>query len=88
MMRSRTLHGAIRAVRALGGAINATGTSAPDAGSLSICAYCGAVSVFTDDRLLREPSEEELEAIKASDAWAIVEKVRENLLPRPEGRVC
>lgn len=48
----------------------------PTAGSVTVCFYCGEISVFEDDRHLREPTAEEMERIRADEAWPIIERAQ------------
>lgn len=67
-----------------GGATDPEGGAVPQAGNISICCYCGAINVFTDNLRLRAPSEAELQNLQADpDTWqqiltyqAILAKVR------------
>ena len=50
------------------------GASKPKEGSLSLCFYCGTLSVFTDSGALRSITDEEVKVLKESDpvAWTMV----------------
>lgn len=45
------------------------GQQAPSAGDVSLCAYCGEIGIFADERLLREPTDEEMVNVMASAEW-------------------
>ena len=44
----------------LSGAFAINGINAPKDGDVSICVYCGCVSIFTDGSCFREPTDEEI----------------------------
>lgn len=61
------------------------GRNAPKAGSVSICARCGEISMFVDDRLLREPTDEELADIRSSKSWPLIHEAQTLIRARQNG---
>jgi hypothetical protein len=57
----------------------------PNPGDISLCAYCGCLTIFADDLTQRPPTAEELAAVQASESWASIERVQEEIL---RGRPC
>jgi len=66
----------------LDGATNTTGTRAPKEGDWSVCAYCGTVLRYVDDRLLRELHDGE---VIPDVVRHLAEHMAKHLLPRRKG---
>ena len=54
----------------------------PCPGALSLCAACGNLAIYVDDRLIREPSSDELEELQKSDTWPMLTRAQELIRSR------
>lgn len=55
----------------LTGASDPDGQAEPSAGSLSVCAYCGALLIFNHDLTMREATRDDLADLPLELAWKL-----------------
>jgi hypothetical protein len=53
----------------------ATGAGKPKPGAFSLCYYCGHLSVFGDDMLLRQPTSAEMDLIAGDETLVLYSKL-------------
>lgn len=68
--------------KSLDTATNIKEDAPPQAGCLSLCAYCGTIGVFEDDRLVREPTEAEMAEFRSHEQWPQIEALSRMLVTR------
>jgi hypothetical protein len=54
----------------------------PSSGDVSLCWYCGELTLFNEDLTQRAPTEEELAAIKENPAWHLVQNAIDQIHKR------
>lgn len=54
----------------------------PSPGDVSLCWYCGELTVFNEDLTQHIPSEEEMDEIKSNPAWHLVQNAIEQIHAR------
>lgn len=55
----------------------------PIDGALSICAYCGTLSIFYDNTTkLRIPTEQEMKEIEEDESWDLVQKAQLTIIAK------
>lgn len=52
------------------------GANRPRPGSVSVCLYCGHISVFANDLSLREPTSEEMHEIAGNETILAIQRAR------------
>ncbi|MCK1670354.1 hypothetical protein [Bradyrhizobium sp. 150] len=55
------------------------GANRPRPGNVSVCFYCGHISVFADDLSLREPNGEEMREIADNETILAIQRARRKL---------
>jgi curved DNA-binding protein CbpA len=60
--------------KVLDGVTSLNGSRKPPKGSVSICAYCACIAIFDDESLLREPTDAEMDMLRASKEWRLIER--------------
>lgn len=57
-------------------------SAVPNPGDVSLCWYCGALTLFNEDLTQRVPTEGELLDIKANPAWHLVQNAIDQITTR------
>ena len=62
-----------KCLKPLDAATHADGKSTPNAGDVSICFYCGTLSLYDDQLRLRQPTVDEMEVIISDEEnWNMI----------------